>query len=230
MRTKDIAILLAFIVCILTISLLTSGGCGINFGNGNNNGGGGNIGTDFVQGTIVSASSSSGSSTSISGITVQATDVANTSTATTDDKGFFRIPGFFAGCSLKLTFQDSSSNLLGITSVTIFPGIGITLGSITIANGNVTLSGNNNINVTFDGDISENNCSQNTGTNTVNTGTIVITAGNTDVIVQVLSSTTIVDSNNNTLNCGNLLSGGTVTVAGDLLMGNTVQANRIELH
>src|ERR1700757_1098997 len=127
MKTKNITILLAFIVCILAISLFTSGGCPISFSNDNNNDHN-NIGTDFVQGTIVSASGSSGTSTSISGITVQATDIANTFTATTDDNGFFRIPGFFAGCSLKLTFQDSSSNLLGITSVTIFPGIGIFLG------------------------------------------------------------------------------------------------------
>ncbi|MGE5444940.1 MAG: hypothetical protein ACM3SR_10135, partial [Ignavibacteriales bacterium] len=114
---------------------------------------------------------------------------------------------------------------LGVTSVTIFPGIQINLGNITITDGNVTLSGN--ISVTFDGDISTNNCSQNAGNNT---GTVVVTAGNTEIIVQVLSSTTIVDSNNNTRNCGDLLSGGTVTVTGDLLMGDTVQANRIELH
>ncbi|MGE5446310.1 MAG: hypothetical protein ACM3SR_17215 [Ignavibacteriales bacterium] len=221
MRAKSIATLLAFIVCILTIALLTWGGCGIGFGN--NGGDGGNVGPDSVQGTITSISNVS----STSGIEVQATDSANTRTDTTDNNGFFQIQGFFSGSSLKLAFVDPNNNnqVLAVTSVTIFPGIQINLGNITITDGNVTLSGN--ISVTFDGDISTNNCSQNAGNNA---GTIVVTAGNTDVIVQVLSSTTIVDSNNNTRNCGDLLSGGTVTVAGDLLMGNTVQANRIELH
>ncbi len=222
MRTKNIATLLAFIVCILIISLLTSGGCGIGFGNSNTSGGGGNVGPDSIQGTITSISNVS----STSGITVQATDKANTRTVTTDNNGFFKINGFFNGSSMMLEFLDPNNNnqVLGVTSVTIFPGIQINLGNITISGGNVTLSGN--ITVTFDGDISTNNCSQNTGNNT---GTMVVTADNTDVVVQILSTTTIVDSNNNTLNCGNLVSGGTVTVTGDLLMGNTVQATRIEL-
>jgi F0F1-type ATP synthase epsilon subunit len=93
------------------------------------------------------------------------------------------------------------------------------LGNITITDGTVSLSGS--ITVTFDGDISENNCSG-------NAGTITVTAGDTDVIVQISTSTTIVDSNSNTLSCGDL-SSGTVSVTGNLLMGNTVQANRIEL-
>lgn len=96
---------------------------------------------------------------------------------------------------------------------------------ITITNGNVSLSGG--ISVTFNATISENNCSVHSGTS-ASSGTIVVTAGNTDVIVQVLTSTTIVDKNNNTLSCGDL-SSGTITVTGSLLMGNTVQASRIEL-
>ncbi|MER3445705.1 MAG: hypothetical protein C4291_02205 [Candidatus Dadabacteria bacterium] len=215
MKTKNIFTLLTFIVCILTISLLTSGGCGINFGNDNNNGGDGNTGSDSVQGTITSITNVG----STSGITVQATDSSNTFSATTNSNGFFKIEGNFSGSSLRLDFLNQSNNLLATTSVTIFPGIEIDLGNITISNGNVNLSGS--INITFDGDISENNCSG-------NAGTIVVAAGNTDVIVQVLTSTTIVDSNNNTLSCGNL-SSGKVTVTGTLLMGNTVKANRIEL-
>jgi hypothetical protein len=221
MRAKSIATLLAFVVCILTIALLTSGGCGIGFGD--NSGDGGNVGPDSVQGTITSISNVS----STSGIEVQATDAANTRTDTTDSSGFFQIQGFFVGSSLRLTFIDPNNNnqVLAVTSLTIFPGIQINLGNIAITDGNVVLSGN--ISVTFDGDISENNCSQNAGSNT---GTIVVTTDSTDVVVQILSTTTITDSNNNTRGCGDLVSGGTVTVTGDLLMGNTVQANRIEIH
>ena len=215
MRIKNIAALLAFIVCILAIYLLTSGGCPINFGNNSNSSSTG-TGSDSVEGTITSISNVS----STSGITVQATDSSNTFTATTDNNGFFEIQGDFSGSSMQLEFLDQSNNLLATTSVSIFPGIQINLGNITITDGTVSLS--NGITVTFDGDISENNCSG-------GSGTITVTAGDTDVIVQVSTSTTIMGSNNNTtLSCGDL-SSGTVTVTGTLLTGDTVQATLIEL-
>lgn len=215
MRIKNIAALLAFIVCILAICLLTSGGCPINFDDNNSSSSTG-TGSDSVKGTITSITNIS----STSGITVQATDSLNTFSTTTDSNGFFQIQGNFSDSSLRLEFLDQSNNLLATTSVTIFPGIEMDLGNITITDGTVSLSGS--ITVTFDGDISENNCSG-------NAGTITVTAGDTDVIVQVSTSTTIMGSNNNTtLSCGDL-SSGTVTVTGILLMGNTVQATLIEL-
>jgi len=218
MRTKSIATLLSFIVCIFTISLLTSGGCGIGFGNGNSNGGGGGIsGPDSVKGTITSITPIS----PISGITVEATDSSTTFPAvTTDSSGFFQIQGNFTGSSIRLDFSNQSINPLAVTSVTIFPGIQIDLGNITITNGNVSLSAG--INVTFNATISENNCPS-------NSGTIVATAGFTDVVVQILTSTTIVNRFNGTLSCKDLVVGGIVNVSGTLLMGNTVQATRIVL-
>jgi hypothetical protein len=219
MRTKSIATLVSFIVCIVIISLLTSGGCGIGFGNGNSNGGGGGIsGPDSVKGTITSITPIS----PISGITVEAMDSSTTvfPPATTDSSGFFQIQGNFTGSSLRLDFSDQSGNPVAVTSVTIFPGIQIDLGNITITNGNVSLSAG--INVTFNATISENNCP-------ANSGTIVATAGFTDVVVQILTSTTIVNRFNGTLSCTDLVVGGIVNVSGTLLMGNTVQATRIVL-
>lgn len=127
MKTKNITTLLAFVLCIVTISLLTSGGCGIGFGNGNSDGGGGPTGPDSVQGTITSITNIS----STSGITVEATDSSNTFSTTTDSNGFFQIQDNFTGSSLRLDFLDQSGILLAVTSVTIFPGIGIDLGHIT---------------------------------------------------------------------------------------------------
>jgi len=223
MRNKSIATLLSFIVCIVIISLLTSGGCGIGFGNSNSNGSGGGVaGTDSVQGTITSITNIS----STSGITVQATDSSNTFTATTNSGGFFQLQANFIGSSIMLEFLDPSSNLLASISLTIFPGIQIALGSITITNGIATLS--NSINVTVSGNISENNCTGTSGTS-VSSGTLIVTAGSTDVNVQVLTSTSIVNSIQGTLSCADLPSSGIVTVTGTLLMGNTLQATQIVL-
>lgn len=225
MRTRNITSLLSFIVSIVIISLLTSGGCGIGFSNSNSNGGGGGTtGSDLVQGTITSITNIS----STSGIQVQATDAStNTFSTTTDSGGFFQIQDNFIGSSLRLDFLDQSGNLLAVVSVTIFPGIQIDLGLISITNGNVTLS--NNITVTLNGAvISENNCSVNSGTS-VSSGTLVVTTGNTDVIVQVLTTTKITNRLGATLSCGDLSSGGIVNVSGFLIMGNTVQANTIQL-
>jgi hypothetical protein len=225
MRNKSIATLLSFILCIVIISLLTSGGCGIGFGNSNSNGSGGGGGvaaTDSVQGTITSITNIS----STSGIMVQATDSSTTYTTTTDSSGFFQIQENFIGSSIMLEFLDQSSNLLASISLTIFPSIQIALGSITITNGIATLS--NNINVTFSGTISENNCTVNSGSS-VSSGTLIVTAGVTNVLVQVITSTSIVNSMQGTLSCADLPSSGIVTVTGTLLMGNTVQATQIVL-
>src|ERR1700752_468285 len=118
MRIKNIAALLAFIVCILAICLLTSGGCPINFGNNSNSSSTG-TGSDSVEGTITSISNVS----STSGITVQATDASNTFSTTTDNNGFFEIQGAFSGSSMQIEFLDPSNNnnLLATTSVSIFP-------------------------------------------------------------------------------------------------------------
>ncbi len=220
MRIKKITNLLIFSICILTISLLSSGGCGINFGNG---GGGTTLGgttSGSIQGTTTSINNSSNS---ISGITVQATDVANVFTTTTGSDGSFLIQANFTGSSLQIEFLDGSQTSptnLGIINVNIFPGAGLNLGNITITNGVVTLG--DGIIATFDGSITQNNCSG-------NSGTITVTSDNINVIVQITSTTSIVNNNSQQLTCADLVSGATVNVMGTLLMGNTVSATRVQL-
>jgi hypothetical protein len=214
MRIKKTINLLTLTISIITISLPSSGGCGINFG-----GGGGGTTSGSVQGTVTSINNGS----SISGITVQATDAANIFTTTTGSNGFFLINANFTGSSLLIEFLDGSQNPptnLGIININIFPGAGLNLGNITITNGIVTLG--DGIIATFDGSITQNNCSG-------NSGTITVTSDNTNVIAQIASTTSLVDNNSQQITCARLVPGATVNVMGTLLMGNTVSATRVQL-
>ncbi len=80
--------------------------------------------------------------------------------------------------------------------------------------------------VTFEGDIIQNNCSD-------NTGTLIVEAkqgsDETDVLVQVTASTDVERTNGDEVLCENLLVGQTIETRGELLTGDTVDAIRVEL-
>jgi hypothetical protein len=227
---RNIATLLVFIIFILTISLLASGGCDFNFGGGGGNGGGnGNSVSSSILGTIMPPNNS--------GITVRVVDFKNQtifkSQNPTGSSGDFTVQGDFNGClSLRLEFLDESqtppNDLLAFTGVTVFPDAQVDLGNIDIANGNVTLE--DPVSVTFEGDINfsdfPSTCSGGVGTSE---GAIVVTKGNTDVTVQIDNSTTIVNDNGDDFGCDDLFGGEKVEVTGDLQVCDTVLATLIRL-
>ena len=97
MKAKQMTSLLSFVLLILTISLLTTGGCDIEFSSDNDNGNGGN--NDAVlQGTITEITPD----TDIEGITVEVEDEDSEILFSdiTDAGGFFRIEGNFGELSL----------------------------------------------------------------------------------------------------------------------------------
>jgi hypothetical protein len=221
MRIKGILTISFFITYILTISLLSSGGCDFSFGGGG--GDGGNL-QSIVQGTITSQPNS--------GITVQLINTDNQTIFVsipnpTDDSGNFFIQGDFNGClTLRLEFLDSNQTVLAFTSVTVFPKANVDLGNVSLDNGIVTLEDANDVSVTFEANINKDLDVPSTCTGGINNsqGTLVVTKGNTDITVQINTSTDIVDKNNNSIGCDNLFNGNTFQITGTLQVNDTVLA------
>ena len=224
MGIKNIIAISIFIICIITISLLSSGGCDLDFGGGGD-GDGGNL-VSIVQGTIIS--------TPNSGITVV---LINNNNGTvfesnpTDNSGNFFITGDFNGClTLRLEFQDSNQDILAFTNVTVFPKTNVDLGNISLDQGNVIIDDPNNISVNFDGNIdftdSPETCDGGVGDSE---GTIVVTRANTDITVQIVPTTNIEDTDNNPIGCDSLIADAEVEVTGTLQVHDTVLADIITL-
>ena len=211
------------IISLLFLWFFLIGGCDVEFGGGGgDNGGGGGGGGDeveTVQGTIVSIIPDQ----DLQGITVEITvDDGAPETDITDDSGFFSIDGPIAG-SPQIEFFDGDSNPLGTIIISVYPTAQVELGNISLETGNVNLL--NETEVTFNGDISSNNC-------TGNSGFIEIDAENDQeqvtVIVQISESTDII-VNGNDATCEDLLLGRNVEIQGDIPSINTVNASRIEV-
>ena len=227
MRIKNIIAISIFIICLLTVSLLTSGGCPIEFGGGGG-GDGGNL-VSSVRGIITSQPAS--------GITVLLVNTNNQTIFTsnpdpTDSSGNFLILGDFNGClTLRLEFRDSSPKVIAFTNVTVFPKDSVDLGKVSLENGNVILEDENAISVDFEADINftdaPHTCS---GVAHNSEGTIVVTKNNTDITVQIAPTTTdIVDTNNNDIGCDDLFGNEKVEVNGTLQVHDTVLAKTIRL-
>jgi len=211
------------IISLLFLWFFLIGGCDVEFGGGGgDNGGGGGGGGDeveTVQGTIVSIIPDQ----DLQGITVEITvDDGAPETDITDDSGFFSIDGPIAG-SPQIEFFDGDSNPLGTIIISVYPTAQVELGNISLETGNVNLL--NETEVTFNGDISSNNC-------TGNSGFIEIDSENDQeqvtVIVQISESTDII-VNGNDATCEDLLLGRNVEIQGDIPSINTVNASRIEV-
>ncbi len=225
MRIKNIIAISIFIICIITISLLSSGGCDLDFGGGGGGNDGGNL-VSIVQGTIISTPNSG-----ITAVLINNQNGTVFESNPTDNSGNFFITGDFNGClTLRLEFQDSNEDVIAFTNVTVFPKTNVDLGDVSLDNGNVILDDPNSISVNFDGNIdfteSPTTCSGGIGTSE---GTIVVTRASTDITVQINPSTDIEDTNNNPIGCDNLFGNEEVDVTGMLQVNDTVLATIISL-
>lgn len=211
------------IVSILFLWFFVIGGCDIEFGSGNSGGGGGgggNTDVETIQGTVVDIIPDQ----NIQGILVSITiDNSSPVTDVTDASGFFAIDGPFAG-NPQISFTDTNSNPLGTIVINVFPTALVDLGDISLNSGTVTLQ--DQTQVTFDGDVTVNNC-------TGNSGSLEVEAqndqGKTTIIVQISASTDLIDQGD-TITCEDILLGRSVQVQGDIASGNTVDASRVEIN
>ena len=224
MRIKNIVPISIYIICIITISIFTSGGCPIEFGGGGD-GDGGNL-VSIVQGTIISTPNSG-----ITAVLINNENGTVFESNPTDNSGNFFITGDFNGClTLRLEFQDSNEDVIAFTNVTVFPKTNLDLGDVSLDNGNVILDDPDNISVNFDGKINFTDAPRTCfgGVND-SQGTIVITRSNTDITVQIVPTTNIEDTNNNPIGCDNLIADAEVEVTGTLQVHDTVLADIITL-
>ncbi len=99
------------------------------------------------------------------------------------------------------------------------------MGDIRLENGTIVFE-DDNPNVTFDAEVTENNCSD-------NTGSIEVLAKNdqdeVNVIVQISESTDLVDDGDD-ITCDDIFLGNDVEVQGELLSGSNVDATRVEVN
>lgn len=217
-------ILPKFLIALLFLSFYLIGGCDIQFGDSNNGGGGGGGGstkTELIQGTVAKIIPDQ----SVEGITVSISiDNSTPVTDMTNASGFFSIDGSFAG-NPQVTFTDTNSESLGTAVINVFPTAEVDLGDITLDSGTVDFQ--DQTQVTFDGKVTSNNCSGNTGSLEMDAKN---NEGTTTVIVQVTASTDLLDKNGNTITCDNIIIGNSVEVQGVIPSGNTVNASRIQIN
>jgi hypothetical protein len=220
----NLRMILRSIVSLLFLWFFLIGGCDVEFGGGgNDNGGGGGGGggdeVETVQGTIVSIIPDQ----DIEGITVEiSVDDDPPETDVTDAGGFFSIEGPLVG-DPKIEFFDEDLNSLGAISISVFPTAEVDLGNIILDNGTVTTP--NITEVTFNGDISLNNCTGNTGFMEIDAEN---DQGQVTVIVQISESTDLI-INGDDAECEDFLLGRNVEVQGENPSVNTVDADRVEI-
>ncbi|HVY54606.1 MAG TPA: hypothetical protein VHC46_02525, partial [Thermodesulfobacteriota bacterium] len=175
---------------------------------------------ETVQGTIVNIIPDK----DLEGITVEVTVNNGTpESAVTDASGFFKIEGPIAG-NPQVAFFDQDMNPLGTIVTSVFPTAEVELGNISLENGNVNPL--NDPEVTFNGDITSNNC-------TGNSGFFEVEADNdqekVSIIVQISESTDLTINGDDAV-CEDFLLGRNVQVQGAIPSVNTVDADSVEIN
>lgn len=214
-------------LCLFLLLFVIVGGCDVDFGTSDreDDDGGGGDGTtsESVEGTIVDVIPTR--ENDVSNITLEITDEDTTDMffGTTDNSGFFRVEGSFSGTpQLNFVDDDNNQNSLGRIIINVFPRARVRLGDIRLDNGNVVFE--EDIRVTFDADIIENNCMGNSGSIDVEA-----TNNNTvEILVQITNSTDLVRDGDD-ITCDDFMIGQEVEISGFLLVGNSVEADRIEV-
>ena len=212
---------------LVTVVIGVIGGCDVDFGtnnNGNNGGGGGGGSTsESVEGTIVDVvpSRSSGVSNITAQISLQS--AVRMYMDTTSDTGFFKVEGSFSGNpQLDFLDEDNDQSSLGTIILNVFPRATLKLGNIRLDTGNVVFE--NDIKVIFNADLTQNNCVDNSGSIKVEP----TDGSNLDIIVQITNSTDL-ERDNDSITCNDLLIGQTLKITGVLLVGNSVEADSIDV-
>ncbi|HSE83164.1 MAG TPA: hypothetical protein VLB01_01285 [Thermodesulfobacteriota bacterium] len=216
---------ISFILCVLLIAFLTSGGCDIEFSSNNDDddddGGNGN-GLTLIFGTLTGIDAN----TDVEGTIVRIEDKDSGAffDGTVDANGDFEIEGSFSGFPSRLEFQDETNVLIAQTDITVFPGSEIDLGAVTITGS--TIDFEDGIFVVLEGNIDEITCIDD------DEGSIRVTEDDEDddedILVQIDSTTDIIVDEFDDITCNDLFLGDDVEVRGNL-DGNQIVAELIEV-
>lgn len=215
---------------LFLLLFLIIGGCDVDFGgtNDDDDGGSGNGGNtdEVLRGTITEVIPNRENDLAGITISVMENDAIESFSDTTSSSGTFFVEGNFASNNTTIEFldDDNADELLGETSINVFPEAEVNLGNITLENGTVDFD-QDDITVSFDADLIDNNCTDNSGSLTVESeGSDPI-----DIIIQV-SNSTVLTRDNDDIDCNDLLIGQTLDINGNLLgFGNNVDADTIEV-
>jgi hypothetical protein len=202
---------------ITLASLIFLSGCDIQFGGG---GGGGDGGDSFetVTGTVTMITPNT---IPVEGTMVVINDNLDLSD-TLPSTGFFMIQGLFSGDPILDFREQPDSTPFAQTSLTVYRGATVELGTINIENGRIILV---NPTVTnFDGTVLQNNCMDNSGTLQVQTRN---TNPKVFVTVNITPSTKITGCRNEPCVCQDI--GSKVNVRGSLDSGTVVTAGTLTI-
>ena len=226
MHTKTRASAVKIYLFFLFISLFAVSGCGLDVdfggGTGDDDVEENEVITGFIEEVIPDIDEDSN-------VVVKASVVKDETVAccedTTDVRDDFYIEGNLDP-KVELEFLENGNSSLGTVRIPVFPGATIDIADITIED---RVPRYDYINVSFEGQVDSKNCVN----NTTPSGTMrveILSEGNeTEVTVNLTSRTDIERGNDKDLPCGEIVEGRRVKVDGKLGIGETVEADLVEI-
>lgn len=225
MHTKTCASAVKIYLFFLFISLFAVSGCGLDIdfggGTGDDNVEENEVITGFIEEVIPDIGDSS--------LVVKASVIKDETVACCEDttavRDDFHIEGNLDP-KVELEFLENGNSSLGTIRIPVFPGATIDIADITIED---RVPRYDYINISFEGQVDSKNCVN----DTTPSGTIrvqILSEGNeTEVTVNLTSRTDIERGDEEDLPCEEIVEGRKVKVDGKLGIGETVEADLVEI-
>jgi hypothetical protein len=218
MRFENSILPKLFMFNILFITVISLSGCDIQFGSGGGGGGGGGDNFETVTGTVTMITPNTIPIEGTLAVINNNLDLSDTLSSS----GFFMIEGLFSGNPILDFREQQDSTPFAQTTLTVYRGATVELGTINIENGRVNLIDPTVTN--FNGTVLQNNCTE-------NSGTLQLQTRNTDpkvfVTVNITPTTNITGCRNEPCFCEDI--GSKVKVRGILESNNVVTAGTLTI-
>jgi hypothetical protein len=218
MRFENSILPKLFMFNILFITVISLSGCDIQFGSGGGGGGGGGDNFETVTGTVTMITPNTIPIEGTLAVINNNLDLSDTLSSS----GFFMIEGLFSGNPILDFREQQDSTPFAQTTLTVYRGATVELGTINIENGRVNLMDPTVTN--FNGTVLQNNCTENSGTLQVQTRN---TKPEVFVTVNITPTTNITGCRNEPCFCEDI--GSKVKVRGILESNNVVTAGTLTI-
>lgn len=225
MHTKTRASTVKIYLFFLFISLFAVSGCGLDVDFGGGTGDDDVEENEVITGFIEEVIPDIGDSSLVVKASVVKDETVFCCEDTTSVRDDFRIEGNLDP-KVELEFLENGNSSLGTIRIPVFPGATIDIADITIED---RVPRYDYINVSFEGQVDSKNCVN----DTTPSGTMrveILSEGNeTEVTVNLTSRTDIERGNDKDLPCEEIVEGRRVKVDGKLGIGETVEADLVEI-
>lgn len=210
----------------LFISLFAVSGCGldIDFGSGNEDGGVEK--NEVITGFIEEITPDIGEG---SNLVVRASVVKDETVVCCEDRTSVRDDFYIEGNldpKVELEFLENGNSSLGTIKIPVFPGATIDIADITIKD---KAPGYDYINISFEGQVDSKNCVNDTTPSGTTRVKISSEGSETEIIVNLTSGTDIERGDDEHLPCEEIVEGRKIKVDGKLGIGETVEADLVEI-